>query len=781
MKTFFSGRLMHSILAFLMAAGLILPLLGILGLSRDWPVMLAGISAVLLVLSAADLHKTSRLALAVAVPVFAAIYLFIGDGLGLLTETCRALMLELTGVHAALPAYHREAVLLLTLFFSILAWAVTAPASGTVPAYLALLFLLIMIWQFGSGGLLWLILPAIVSALCLSAGSSASPSPLHRTLPVTLIISLLACAVIPSEGMVIPALQEAALDLRQKIMDYLFFTEPRDVFTLASEGYYPYGPGQLGGTAMPSDHPVMIVHTDKTAYLRGSIRNEYNGRTWVDTTGGRRYLWVSPRWAAIRDSVFDAALPAESEAFSFQPAASTLSVRMVSDSTSSMFTPQRVRDLSTGGDLIPYFNIGSEIFATRNLENGDMWSVTAPLMTAGDAGLMDRVLSAPSDPDTYESIRRAYTGLPSHLQASLWNLAREAAGSASTPYEQAVNVMNWLRTNCRYTLEVEALPENVDFVTFFLLRSREGYCTYFATAQTILCRMLGLPARYVEGYLCTPDQSGNAYVTGRNGHAWTEVYFEGFGWLTFDATPASSGGSGGQSRNENPPSAPPPEESADNRDTPSTPSPSPSPEPSPEPTEEPSPEPSIEPEQTPENDVPEDSPAPPSPEPEPEPDSGSPSGNHSLAWLWILLLILLACALLFRIYMTRPDLQARRAHDRTQAYFIHLRCLLEHLTVRGLGRRNAEALTEYARRVDRDGSISISLLPIMETAALILYAHREPMDEETQLLRNAWITLHREMPLPQRFRLLISRVFLPSSRKLPSGWNEDSRHRSRRT
>ena len=48
-----------------------------------------------------------------------------------------------------------------------------------------------------------------------------------------------------------------------------------------------------------------------------------------------------------------------------------------------------------------------------------------------------------------------------------------------------------------------------------------------------MCRMIGLPARYVEGYLATPDENGTAYVTGLQAHAWTEVYFSGFGWLTF--------------------------------------------------------------------------------------------------------------------------------------------------------------------------------------------------------------------------------------------------------
>ena len=113
------------------------------------------------------------------------------------------------------------------------------------------------------------------------------------------------------------------------------------------------------------------------------------------------------------------------------------------------------------------------------------------------------------------------------------------------PYEKAFALQSWLRRNCRYTLEVLPHPANVDFVTRFLLDTREGYCIYFASAMTVLCRMTGLPARYVEGYLAEPDAGGEALVTGRDAHAWTELFFRGFGLLTFDATPRQRSESGG--------------------------------------------------------------------------------------------------------------------------------------------------------------------------------------------------------------------------------------------
>jgi hypothetical protein len=57
-----------------------------------------------------------------------------------------------------------------------------------------------------------------------------------------------------------------------------------------------------------------------------------------------------------------------------------------------------------------------------------------------------------------------------------------------------------------------------------------------------MCRAVGLPARYIEGYISPPekDENGVYIVTNRQGHAWAEVYFEGYGWQRFDPTPAEN-------------------------------------------------------------------------------------------------------------------------------------------------------------------------------------------------------------------------------------------------
>lgn len=63
----------------------------------------------------------------------------------------------------------------------------------------------------------------------------------------------------------------------------------------------------------------------------------------------------------------------------------------------------------------------------------------------------------------------------------------------------------------------------------------------YASAAVESLRVHGIPARYVEGYFVSEEQSaangGKVFLTGKDAHAWVEVYFDGIGWLPVDVTP----------------------------------------------------------------------------------------------------------------------------------------------------------------------------------------------------------------------------------------------------
>ncbi len=96
-----------------------------------------------------------------------------------------------------------------------------------------------------------------------------------------------------------------------------------------------------------------------------------------------------------------------------------------------------------------------------------------------------------------------------------------------------------------YTQAPGALPDQVrdaeSFLDFFLLESRQGYCTYFATAFVLLARAEGIPARYVQGYCVPIKGSKEGAVSSDMAHAWPEAYIQGVGWIPFEPTPGYDG------------------------------------------------------------------------------------------------------------------------------------------------------------------------------------------------------------------------------------------------
>ena len=129
------------------------------------------------------------------------------------------------------------------------------------------------------------------------------------------------------------------------------------------------------------------------------------------------------------------------------------------------------------------------------------------------------------------------------LEALANRIIEEA--DAKNPYDKAESLRQWVSARCTYTLEARAVPPRRDAVDFFLNESREGYCDLYATALTMLCRYAGLPARVATGFApgtIVENATPRTYVLrGSDLHAWTEVYFAGYGWIRFDATQDTPG------------------------------------------------------------------------------------------------------------------------------------------------------------------------------------------------------------------------------------------------
>src|SRR5204862_77196 len=140
------------------------------------------------------------------------------------------------------------------------------------------------------------------------------------------------------------------------------------------------------------------------------------------------------------------------------------------------------------------------------------------------------------------ALQSAYLQLPAELPARVRRLAEQITAGASTPYDKALRLQDYLRATYAYRLDVAAPPEGQDAVDYFLFTASAGYCNYFASAMAVMLRAVGVPARLATGYAMGEyDRGRGAYrVPGNAAHAWVEVYFAGYGWVDFEPTPSRS-------------------------------------------------------------------------------------------------------------------------------------------------------------------------------------------------------------------------------------------------
>jgi len=140
-----------------------------------------------------------------------------------------------------------------------------------------------------------------------------------------------------------------------------------------------------------------------------------------------------------------------------------------------------------------------------------------------------------------DEITNLYLQLP-ELDPRVKQLAQKITENSHNEYDRAANIERYLKTHYAYTLDLSG-PKTDDPLAYFLFTRRAGHCEYFAAAMTVMLRDLGIPARYVGGFLPGEynDLGGDYIVRASDAHTWVEAYFPAYGWITFDPTPPGNG------------------------------------------------------------------------------------------------------------------------------------------------------------------------------------------------------------------------------------------------
>jgi transglutaminase-like putative cysteine protease len=283
----------------------------------------------------------------------------------------------------------------------------------------------------------------------------------------------------------------------------------------------------LGQNAAIGDAPVFTVTSVKAPdsylryYWRGRVYDDYSGGQW--STSSSNTLAFSPESGDIRAADTTDRSVAQLR-FTLQFPTQTLiyapSVPVWLDRPANV----QVTPVEEGLDDILSWQ------ARTAISNGSHYEVRAEIANPN----VEQLRAAQT---TYPRwVQDRYLEVPDNLKSKFQDLAQKVTAGQQTPYDKTVAITNYLRANLQYTTSLPPVPEGRDPVEWVLFSYKKGFCNYYASAEVLMLRSIGVPARLAVGFAQGEYQSGTYIVRRRDAHAWPEVFFPGFGWLEFEPT-----------------------------------------------------------------------------------------------------------------------------------------------------------------------------------------------------------------------------------------------------
>jgi hypothetical protein len=213
-----------------------------------------------------------------------------------------------------------------------------------------------------------------------------------------------------------------------------------------------------------------------------------------------------------------------------QEARANLSDRFI-DVSWSVATDGRIEAMFVTGQVPIYDdNVTVERATDRGIDQS--FQVTSLASVATD----DDLRAAATDYPTWVASR--YLPLPDTVTDRTEALTRNITAGTSNPFDQAKAIEAYLREHITYDITVGVPDKGVDIVDYVLFENQRGYCEHYASAMTVMLRILGIPAKTVVGYYPADwDDASQGYLyRQQNAHAWTEAFFPGYGWIRFEPT-----------------------------------------------------------------------------------------------------------------------------------------------------------------------------------------------------------------------------------------------------
>lgn len=335
--------------------------------------------------------------------------------------------------------------------------------------------------------------------------------------------------------------------------------------------------GRVRDNLEDNHRAVMVIQGEKNmagnVYLAGRAYDAFDGRQWYrrdDNTEYEAFLdTVQTRYAAelfegrsLHDCMSLTTLHVRYQYFNSSYVFVPLKTQRIMEGNrdlnfipaggSLLFTDSRHRDTKQRGygteyDAVFYqLNAGSEVF--------EDFLVSMQGEDIQEDAVMKSILRSHADKTgidiTAEDVK-SYIRQVNEIYAEDVVLSDEARAYVDEITGAAHNDIEKLRmieaelAAYTYAESPGKLPDSVkdadSFLDYFLLESRKGYCTHFATAFALLARAEGLSSRYVQGFCVPMEQGSETVVYSDMAHAWPEVYINGVGWIPFEPTPGYGG------------------------------------------------------------------------------------------------------------------------------------------------------------------------------------------------------------------------------------------------
>ena len=144
-----------------------------------------------------------------------------------------------------------------------------------------------------------------------------------------------------------------------------------------------------------------------------------------------------------------------------------------------------------------------------------------------------RLVREGRDRDAHDASQFTYPAETVSVSSALRDYARESFPGGAPVLQAAAGLMSRIYKDFAYDPNATTVTTPVEEI----LEKRRGVCQDFAHLQIGCLRALGLPARYVSGYVAPKHaDSGQAYVGAQASHAWLSLYTPGAGWIDLDPT-----------------------------------------------------------------------------------------------------------------------------------------------------------------------------------------------------------------------------------------------------